>query len=137
MIRSLKKLTKEEQPVQISMILQERLPYFVQGPCELQCDVWVEKAIDHYHLTVLAKGRVTVICQRCLQPFDYDYDYKSDLALCRNDSIAEKMMASSDCMVQADDALDLQAIVTDDLHLFCPEKHEDQLECDGVVSQYL
>jgi len=86
---------------------------------------------------LVVKGPVTVICQRCLQEFEYAYDHKSELALCHSESIAERMMASFDCMVQTDDVLDLQAIVTDELHLFCPEKHENQLDCDLAVSQYL
>lgn len=125
MLKSLKLLAAQMAPIQIQLTLQERLPFFVQGNCALNCEFQVDRKSDYYLLSSVVQGTVPVVCQSCLSEFDYSYYQKHELAICSDDSRAEKLMTSLDCMVTPNDEIDLLAIVTDDLHLFCPERHGD------------
>ncbi len=137
MIRSLKTLAKQAEPSQMTLTLSERLPSFIHAPCLMACEFQVDKRSNYYHLSLSVHGKATVICQRCLAEFEYEYDQESQLALCLDDQVAEKMMSSMDCIVHPEDDLDLVSIVTDELHLFCPEKHEDPHDCDDATRRYL
>lgn len=129
MLKSLKLLAAQTAPIQIQFTVQERLPFFVQGNCELNCEFQIDRQSDYYLLTSVVQGTVPVVCQSCLAEFDYAYYQNHKLAICSDESRAEKLMASLDCIVTPNDEIDLLAIVTDDLHLFCPEKHVDSKEC--------
>lgn len=134
MLKSLKVLAAQTAPIQIQFRLQERLPFFVQGDCELSCEFHIDRKSDYYLLTSVVQGTVPVICQSCLEEFDYSYYQNHELAICSDESRAEKLMTSLDCIVSANDEIDLLAIVTDDLHLFCPEKHLDEKDCSSILS---
>jgi uncharacterized protein len=124
-LRSLKTLAKQANPSEVSLQVQERLPYYVQSPCELHCKLVVRQESHYYHLNLQISGRLTIHCQRCAQDFQHDYEHSSELAICPDEEMADRMMSRLDCIVQTEDDLDLLAVVTDDIHLFCPEKHEN------------
>lgn len=123
-LKSLKTLAKQAEPIQLALTVTERLPYYIQAPCELHCEVLVQPGRNYYVLNLKSKGQVLIQCQSCLKDFTYDFNHTSELALCHNEEIANQMMNSMDCIVQTGDELDVLEIATDDLHLFCPEKHE-------------
>ncbi|PJD93643.1 MAG: metal-binding protein [Legionella sp.] len=137
MTRSLKILAKQAEPSQMSLTLSERLPDFIQSPCQVDCVFRVDKRSNYFQLSLIVTGQVTVICQRCLATFEHQYAQESQIALCSNDEVAEKLMSSMDCMVHPEEELDLVSIVTDELHLFCPEKHPDPEDCDESAQRYL
>ncbi|NDH67405.1 MAG: hypothetical protein EBY22_05765 [Gammaproteobacteria bacterium] len=124
-LKSLKTLAKQSHPVQLTVEVNERLPYYIQAPCVLTCEVAVQHERRYYVLNLKSSGQLIINCQRCLQDFAYAYNHKSEVAICESDEIANQLMSSMDCMVQSDDDLDLLEIVTDDLHLFSPEKHDE------------
>jgi uncharacterized protein len=123
--KSLKTLAKLANPLSLDIEIHERLPGFIPEPCKLRCEIAVQPAREHFILRLKTTGPVVVSCQRCLESFVHYYDHKTELAICSSEEIATQMMSTIDCTVQADDELDLLAIVTDNLHLFIPEKHED------------
>lgn len=137
MIKSLKKLASQNGPLQITMTLSERLPHFIQAPCEVTCQIQVVKQVDFYQLSLDVKGELHISCQRCLDDFVYSYAHLSELAVCgdepaverllktlsRGSHTADPVMPELDCIVNHGDDIDLLSIVTDELHLFCPEKH--------------
>lgn len=123
-LKSLKTLARQAEPIQLTVEVKERLPYYIQAPCELHCEVLVQPGRHYYVLNLRSRGQLLIHCQSCLQDFAYDFDHTSELAICNNEEVANQMMTSMDCMVQAEDDLDLLEIATDDLHLFCPERHE-------------
>lgn len=130
----LKTQAKQEQVVCETFTLTERLPARVQGPCELTCELQVEARSDYYLCTLNVNGIITVICQRCLGTFTYSYNNQSKLAVCHNDEIAETLMADYECIVVKHNEIDLIDIVTDELHLFLPEKHENLSDCDHEIN---
>ena len=134
MLKSLKMLATQTAPLQVELVVQDRLPFFVQGECKLNCEFQVTKESNYYLLSSKVQGSIPIQCQFCLDEFQYAYHHQHDLAICLDDRSAEKVMAALDCTVQSTDEVDLLAIVTDDLHLFCPQRHEDSQDCDFFVS---
>lgn len=108
----------------VTLEVTDRLPYYIDSPCTLNCEVTVKQEYRYYVLNLQCSGQLEVNCQRCLQNFTHSYAHSNELAICQNDEMAAQMMASMDSMVQTDDELNLLEIVTDDLHLFSPDKHE-------------
>lgn len=125
LVKSLKVLAQQDQATQCAIEIRSRLPYYIHGPCILNCVVKVQRESQYYHLVLHSTGKLTINCQRCLQDFIYAYEHQSEIAICFNEEGAKRMMARLDCMVHPEDSIDLSEIVTDDLHLFSPEKHED------------
>ena len=118
----------------VVMCVQERKPARVNSPCELTCVFQVEARHDYYLLTLDVSGTLDITCQRCLAAFQQEYTNRTELAVCANDDVAEKLMASYECIVVKDYQVDLIDIVTDELHLFLPEKHPDFSGCDLEIS---
>ncbi len=112
----------------------ERKPARVSSPCEVSCEFSVEALPDYYLLTLHVNGVFDIACQRCLASFQETYTNQTQLAICANDDVAENLMASYECIVVKDYQVDLIDIVTDELHLFLPEKHSDLAECDAEIS---
>lgn len=135
MFKSLKTLATQAAPMQVQFTIQERLPFFVQGHCELNCEFEVEKRADYYLLSSTVQGNIPIVCQTCLEEFDYAYHQNHELAICTDELRAEKLMSSLDCIVNPMDEIDLLAIVTDDLHLFCPERHVDSMDCQLITAE--
>ncbi|HVT62185.1 MAG TPA: YceD family protein [Legionellaceae bacterium] len=131
MTPSLKTLAKQNESSHFEMEIKERLPSFIQAPAHLNCTIRVEKTAHYYHLMLGVKGLIHVICQRCLHEFDYPFNQNNDIALCADEDTAEKMMTKMDSIVHLKDELDIVSIVTDELHLYCPEKHLDLNECEA------
>ncbi|KTC98131.1 YceD family protein [Legionella erythra] len=124
-------------PQQISLTLTERLPYFVQPPAHLKCDYRVENKDHYYLLTMTVSGELTVSCQRCLKPFPYPYSNRLELAVCGSEEAAEKLLANYETIVAADNQLDLADLITDELHLYCQESHENPDDCDPEIATYI
>jgi uncharacterized protein len=117
------------QPRNITVAITERLPDHIPNSCELNCDLDVEPASNYDLITMHTKGDFKVICQRCLNDFQYTYQHQTQLAVCKNDADAEKLMPNFDCIVAQDSVINLTDILTDDLHLFVPVFHANMNEC--------
>lgn len=111
---------------QVTLIIQERLPSHIESVGPLTCKYQIELADNYYLLTLHVRGVLDIICQRCANVFRHDYDNETKLAVCANDAIAERLMEHFECIVACDNQIDLTEVVTDDLHLFSPEKHADK-----------
>lgn len=133
----LKTYAKQERHKQIPVHLSDRLPVYVQSPCELQCDLQVEAHKNYYLLMMKVQGTLLLTCQRCLGDFSYHYENETKLIVCPSDAIAEQYMDLFECIVSSDGEVDLIDILTDDLYLFCPEKHEDPCACDSGFSEWI
>ncbi len=67
------------------------------------------------------KGAVSVLCQRCLKPFDYELDGSFKMALVYNDEMAKALPADLDSLLLfPDQPLDVASIVEDELLLSLP-----------------
>ena len=126
----LKTYSKHEKTTRIKVIVTERLPAHLNGPCALDCELQVKSEKDHYVVTLNSSARLSVTCQRCLGVFDYTHSQRTRLAACRDDMIASMLMARFEDVVVIEDELDLQHIITDELHLRVPERHDCLIDCD-------
>lgn len=131
MIICLKIASKQLESSRVQLNLSERLPFHIVSDCALVCDYFVRSYPDYYLLTLDVSGVLSIQCQRCLEIFQYDYSNRTELAVCRDETTAENMMEQYDCIVSSHHEVDLGAIVTDELHLYAPEKHPELIECTG------
>ncbi|WP_133127090.1 YceD family protein [Legionella nagasakiensis] len=135
---SLAKLAKEKEVRHADLTIEERLPAHLSMACHLSCDYWVEATADNYILLRMStKGSIEIVCQRCLHVFPCDYHHETQLAVCLNDAIAEKLMEQYECMVSDNYTINLAELITDELHLNTPEKHLDPATCDSDVKRYI
>lgn len=128
---------KQSEPECIVLTVKERLPERVIRPCELTCTFHVESCGNYYLLTLDTAGTLMVNCQRCLQVFQYDYSNQCKLAVCVSDIVAESLMEDFECIVAEGDQVDLLDILADELHLFAPEKHDNDADCDTEISRLI
>ena len=133
----LKTYAKQDILAPVKIKLHARLPERIQAPVELTCHFQVKKYNDYYLLTLDVAGILTIACQRCLKAFQYNYCNKTELAVCGSEPIAEGLMDLYECMVAEEDEVDLAEILTDELVLFSPEKHEDLADCDVEIRQWI
>ena len=130
----LKTYAKQAGSQTVVIRVQERKPERVSSPCELTCVFNVEACSDYYLLTLDASATLEITCQRCLAGFQHEHTNQTKLAICANEEVAETLMASFECIVVDNFQIDLIDIVTDELHLFLPEKHPDIAGCDLEMS---
>ncbi len=133
----LKTYAKQGTMTTVKVMLQTRLPIHLEAPVELTCHFQVEHYNDYYLLTHEVVGVLRIVCQRCLEAFQYDYSNTTTLAVCRTEAIAEGLMAHFECMVALEDEVDLSEILTDELVLFSPEKHDDLADCNLEMKQWI
>ena len=133
----LKSQAKQAGLRQVALTLVDRLPAQLQGPCALRCDLDVTQQGEYYLLRLALFGETTLTCQRCLNAFSHGINTQSELAVCRDDATADSMMARFDCLVSADDELDIIEIVTDEMHLFLPESHPEPSDCQEEIGRMI
>jgi uncharacterized protein len=127
---NLSKYALQESFGPINIKVNSRLPFFVSSPCELTYNYTIKPHQDFYILDLALEGTILITCQRCLSEFDYFFKHQSEIAVCRKDEMAEKLMATYECIVSNSYEIDLDEVITDELHLFCPEKHAEFSDCD-------
>ncbi len=133
MMICLKTASNQSAPTRVQLKLTERLPYYIVSDCTLDCEYLVQRLPNYYLLKLDVSGILTIQCQRCLAPFTYPYDNHTELAICRDEVTAENLMEQYECIVASQNEVDLVAIVTDELHLYAPEKHAELIECTSKL----
>lgn len=116
--------------------ITDRLPNFISSPCNLQYSFQISRHSDYYVIELIVDGDIVIICQRCLADFKYTYHNESKIAVCLKDEVAERLMTKYECIVVRNYEVDLDEIITDELHLFCPDKHSDFLDCDDKILDF-
>lgn len=133
----LKNAAQQSELQHVVIELQERLPKHIHAPSSLTCAYHAINYKNYYLLRLEVAGVLKVTCQRCLQAFQYDYCNQIMLAACKSDGIAETLMEEFECLVIDDNEIDLIEILTDELHLFSREKHENSADCDTEIRQWI
>ena len=128
---------KQGSPGHADIDITERLPVYVRAPGHINCRYQVKKLDNYYLLIVDSTGDLTVVCQRCNQLFNYHYHHKTELAICDSDSMAEQLLEQMESVVIKNFKINLVDVLTDDLHLFVPEKHDDINLCHPDARDYL
>ena len=134
MMICLKTASNQIAPTRVTVKLCERLPSHIISECTLDCEYLVQRLPAYHLLKLTVSGNVTIQCQRCLEPFTYGYDNQTEVAICRDEETAEKLMEHYECIVASQNEIDLVPILTDELHLYAPEKHAELIECKEKLS---
>lgn len=108
-----------------SIEITERLPFYINTAQDIEFYYTVARFKEYYLLTLDVSANLNITCQRCLQDFNYRYLNTNNIAVCKSDEIAEKIMSTYEPLVSLTNEVDLLEIITDDLHLYCPEVHEN------------
>lgn len=137
MLINLKSDAAKAGPQNVKIELQQRLPAYVAGPCVLDCQFKVIAVENYYLITLDIDSVVSVICQRCLGEFNHHYINQTTLAVCASDEIAEKLMELYECVVSSDGHIELEELLTDELHLYVPEFHSDIENCDQEINRFI
>jgi uncharacterized protein len=117
--------------------ISDRLPSFLSAPCHLGVTYQVEAEDNFYLMHLVVSGELEVTCQRCMQEFHLTYNNPTTIAVARSDERAEQLLELYECIVSSNWQVDLDDIVSDDLHLYVPQFHEDIKDCDHDINQFL
>lgn len=83
-----------------------------------------KNALGHPQLKLAVSGSIKLVCQRCLQPLDFDFASQSVLVLAQDevsaDEIEEQLDDDSVEVVVGSNALDLVALIEDEALLALP-----------------
>lgn len=115
-----------------SIAITERLPVHVNAVRDVEFYYTLEKFKEYFLLTLDISAVITIECQRCMHDFEYQYSNSSNIAICKSDEIAERVMELHDSIVSPSNDVDFMQIITDDLHLFCPIFHDDFDACGSL-----
>lgn len=120
-----------------TVTLNERLPSFLSGPCQLKVTYKVEGKDDFYLIYLEVLGELKINCQRCMQEFNYPYDNSTRIAVCRSDERAEQLLEQYECIVSSKGQVLLSDLITDELHLYAPQFHLETKDCDHGIMRIL
>jgi uncharacterized protein len=87
-------------------------------------------------LTVCVDGTVPLVCQRCLQPFAWKVEQRTDLLLARNEAELAALDNEEPEVVLASQALDALTLVEDELLLSLPfsPRHPEGVCGPGITA---
>lgn len=134
---NLKDIFRQGGTQQVFAEIKTRLPAHINGPCRLTCVIEVTEYEGDYLLKLSVDGELTIICQRCLEPFSTHYHHEAQFAIGSQTGGADRPEGPFERMIAKPHQIDLIEILTDDLHLFTPEKHADLEQCDDEMKQFL
>lgn len=126
----LNKKTQFNRSEPFKVLINERLPSHIIGPVELTCCYGVRQEGRVLLLKLMQQGLINIECQRCLAPFASDYKLETEIAVCRSDDIAREYQDTYDVIVTADNQIDLNEILIDNLYLFSDDFHKNLELCD-------
>lgn len=129
MLIQLTKCSNKAVPARVTMTLTDRLPFFIVSDCTLDCEYTVRRCSDYFLLTLDVSGHLTTQCQRCLNTFVAPYSNYTELAICKDETVAEQLMETYESVVSSRGEVDLAALLTDELHLYAVEKHASPADC--------
>lgn len=134
---NLKELAASQEATEVSLVLTERLPSQIKGPCQMVSRFKISAYPDYYLIEIQTTGKLTIICQRCLGEFDFVYSNQTVLAVCKDESVAEQLMENYECIIDHLATPDLTELVTDELHLYHPSIHENLEDCDQRILNFM
>lgn len=119
------------------LIVDSRLPAFIDNPVELDVTYEVTPAQDFFIINLCVQGVFNVQCQRCMEHFIHSYDNKTHIAVCSGDQQAEKLQNEYECVVADGFLIDLEELIADELHLYAPTSHETKSQCSHEINHFL
>ena len=132
----LKTSAKQGEETRVHVRLSDRLPVWIQSPCDLNCTYQVTPVDGYYLLDLIVDGELPITCQRCLIQKPYTYHYQTQFAVCSNEKQADRLMETFECVMSEGGELDLVEMLTDELYLNSPEMPHEWAECPLDLSLF-
>lgn len=132
-LQELSKLDEQHKKV----VLDERLPSFLKSPCEIDTSYKADFIEDFYLLHLSVKGNLKIICQRCLEDFNFEYNNQLNLAICPSEERAQELFEHYESIVSVNKKVNLQELIIDELHLYVPVFHPEIQDCNEEITQLL
>lgn len=129
-------IAKQGQQVK-TVRVEERLPAFLNSPCQLNVTYHVEAKDNYYLIYLKVAGDLEIICQRCMQEFSLVYENDTVIAACRDDERAQQLLELYECIVATNWQVDLDNLIIDELHLYVPQFHPEINDCDKEINEIL
>ena len=126
----LRKDVNKEKKANNSILLDERLPDFINKPIEICFTYEIERYPEYYLLNLHEKATIELVCQRCSDIWQYEYSNVHKMAVLLSEKNIGTYESLFDVIVSPDLTLDIKEIILDNMHLFLPEKHENVDHCN-------
>ena len=126
----LKKKTLLNRSDPFKVIISDRLPSHLPEAVELTCCYEVKQEGRVLILKLMQHGVIKTVCQRCLTSFDSDFKLETEIEVCSSDEIAREYQELYDVIVAADNQIELNDILVDNLYLFSENLHDNLELCD-------
>jgi len=130
-------LAKTGETEHTELVITERIPARLEEPCTISVDYQAKAVDDYYLLTLKTQAELGVYCQRCAQLFQFPYKNSLELAVCNNDKRAESLAYQYESLTALHGQVNLEELVTDELHLYAPTHHENLADCDKQIDTWL
>lgn len=117
--------------------LTERLPRFLISPCIMRVSYHAEVKDNVYLLHLDVSGVLNVICQRCMENFAAPYQNKTTLAVCADETEAQRLLENYEPIVAPRGQVNLEDLTIDELYLYAPSFHPMVTECDERINNLL
>lgn len=134
---NLQDLANRGKKESISLKIQERIPHFLEGPCEVLVHYEVKAEFKYYLIHLKTSASLQVICQRCLDSFTIPYQHEDLLCVCLNEADSDELMERYECISATLGFVDLIDIITDELHLHAPQHHASLEDCNQEIRELL
>lgn len=137
MLLNLKLEANRSQIQCAELLLTERLPDTIVAPCRVEVRYVIQESDAYYLIKLEVTSELTIICQRCLDPFTYRYTNDTVLAAYGTETAAEKHNDDCDSIIAPYDELDLAALITDELYLYSPTIHPNIADCNTEIAKFI
>lgn len=126
----LRKKLNAPKSEEITLLLKERLPHFIPSSFELTFTYQVMLEGPVYLLSLDKKANIPVICQRCMEITQQEFQHHSQIAICAKEEIAQQYQSLYDVVVIPDLIVNLEDILIDDLYLYLTNVHKNIDQCN-------
>jgi uncharacterized metal-binding protein YceD (DUF177 family) len=134
---NLQSLANRGKKEDISLIINERVPDFLEGPCEVLVNYEVKAQPRYYLIHLKTSATLRGICQRCSESFTIPYQHEDELCVCLNEEDSSDLLDKYECVMATNGCVDLLDIITDELYLHAPQHHASIEACNQDVIDLL
>lgn len=130
-------LAKSGEKAHTKITITERLPPHLEEPCVVTVHYEAKAIDDFFLLTMTTQAELNIYCQRCAQVFQFPYKNTLELAICDNENRAESLAMRYESLAVEHGRVDLETLITDELYLYAPQFHENEVDCDQQIESWL
>lgn len=112
------------------VVLESNLPQHFIGPFKADCRYEISEKGSWVSFQYSFKSTIHFQCQRCMDNASALLDVSNTIAICFNEGDAERLMSDFEVVLSSNANIELESIISDELHLSAPIKH-DMADCQS------